>query len=200
MVRGLGGWREVFSSVLLLRVGIVGDPELSIPTPTDSMIRILLRSFQIIVYIVTDLFKSRLGGTCTEPEQKDACARRQLRLKIERTSEEFGRKAFGLEFVWRATGMFSGLRKVINWTVWRDRHPPERETKIGRCAGGRPSPKRRVKGVENVGAPTILPRRLKKKNKKKLGMEVRTWRDSNRIKELLGTSNLKEGSVVAVRE
>jgi hypothetical protein len=34
--------------------------------------------------------------------------RRQLRLKIDRTSEEFDRKAFGLQFVKLATGM-SGI-------------------------------------------------------------------------------------------
>jgi hypothetical protein len=33
----------------------------------------------------------------------------QLHLKIERTSEGMSRKAFGLEFVKRAIGMFSGL-------------------------------------------------------------------------------------------
>jgi hypothetical protein len=38
-------------------------------------------------------------------------------LKIERTSEEFDRKALGLEFVKRATGMSSALRKMRNWTL-----------------------------------------------------------------------------------
>jgi hypothetical protein len=45
-------------------------------------------------------------------------------LKIEKTSEEFDRKAFGLEFVMRATGMSSGLQKMRNWTLWRDWPPP----------------------------------------------------------------------------
>jgi hypothetical protein len=38
MVQGFGRWREVFSCVLVLRVGLVGDPERSVPNPTDGMI------------------------------------------------------------------------------------------------------------------------------------------------------------------
>jgi hypothetical protein len=48
---------------------------------------------------------------------KDPGTRRQLRLKIERTSDGFDRKAFGLQFVKRAAGMPSGLREVRNWTL-----------------------------------------------------------------------------------
>jgi hypothetical protein len=40
---------------------------------------------------------------------------------IERTSEEFDRKAFGLAFVKRATGISSGLRKLEDWALWRGR-------------------------------------------------------------------------------
>jgi hypothetical protein len=40
--------------------------------------------------------------------------KRQLRLKFEETSEEFDRKALDLEFVKRATGMSSRLRKIRN--------------------------------------------------------------------------------------
>jgi hypothetical protein len=56
---------------------------------------------------------------------KDPDTRRQLHLMIERTSEGIDRKAFRLEFVKRATGMFSRLQKVRDWTVWRGRRPPE---------------------------------------------------------------------------
>jgi hypothetical protein len=56
-------------------------------------------------------------------------ARRQLCLKIERTSQAIERKVFRLEFVKRITGMFSGLQKVRDWTVWGHQHPPERKSK-----------------------------------------------------------------------
>jgi hypothetical protein len=60
---------------------------------------------------------------------KDPCTRQRLHLKIEGTSEEFDMKAFGLEFMKRATWMFSRLQKVRDWAVWRDWRPPERENK-----------------------------------------------------------------------
>jgi hypothetical protein len=53
----------------------------------------------------------------------------QLWLESERTTSEFDRKAFRLELMKRATGMFSGLQKVRDWAVWRYRRPPERENK-----------------------------------------------------------------------
>lgn len=56
---------------------------------------------------------------------KDPYTRQQLRLKIEGTSEESGRKAFRLELVKRATRMFSRLWKVSDWAVLKDWHPPE---------------------------------------------------------------------------
>jgi hypothetical protein len=56
--------------------------------------------------------------------------RRQLLLKIKRISEEFDRKAFGLEFVKRATGMSSGLREMRNWALCRCRPPPKRKKKL----------------------------------------------------------------------
>jgi hypothetical protein len=43
---------------------------------------------------------------------KDPGTRRQVRLKIERTSDGFNRRAFGLEFVKRAAGMSSGFWEV----------------------------------------------------------------------------------------
>jgi hypothetical protein len=61
---------------------------------------------------------------------KDLGTRWELRLKIERTSQMIDRKAFGLEFVKRALWMFSGLRKMTDWTVWRDRRPPKRKKNL----------------------------------------------------------------------
>jgi hypothetical protein len=55
--------------------------------------------------------------------------RRQLCLKIERTSEGIDRNAFKLEFMKRATRMFNGLRKMMNWALWRGRPPPKRKNK-----------------------------------------------------------------------
>jgi hypothetical protein len=65
---------------------------------------------------------------------KNQGTRRQLLLKIKRISEVFDRKTFGLEFVKRAIGMSSGLRKMGNWTLWRRRPPPER-SRTGHCGG-----------------------------------------------------------------
>jgi hypothetical protein len=45
---------------------------------------------------------------------KDPGTRRQLRLKIERTSDGFDRKAFRLELVKRGAGMSSGLQQIRN--------------------------------------------------------------------------------------
>jgi hypothetical protein len=50
---------------------------------------------------------------------KNARRRWPLRLKSERTTSEFGRKALGLEFVKREDAMSSGLRKIRKWTLWR---------------------------------------------------------------------------------
>jgi hypothetical protein len=58
---------------------------------------------------------------------KNPGTRRQLNLKIERTSEEFNRKALVLEFMKRATRMFSGLRKMRNLTLWKGRPPLKRK-------------------------------------------------------------------------
>jgi hypothetical protein len=74
---------------------------------------------------------------------KDPGTRRQLRLKIERTSDGFQRKAFGVAFVKRATGMSSGLRRVRNWTFWRGRPPLEREIRNWTLWRGRLRPKRK---------------------------------------------------------
>jgi hypothetical protein len=43
---------------------------------------------------------------------KNPGTRRKLRLKMKRTSEEFSRKAFGLEFMKRAIRMSNGLWKM----------------------------------------------------------------------------------------
>jgi hypothetical protein len=58
---------------------------------------------------------------------KKPSTRLQMLLKTKRTSEKFERKAFGLEFVKRATGMPSGLWrgrttsewKIKDWALWR---------------------------------------------------------------------------------
>jgi hypothetical protein len=57
---------------------------------------------------------------------KNPGTRQQPRLKIERTSEEFNRKALGLEFVKRANRM----RKMRNWTLWRGGPSPKREKRL----------------------------------------------------------------------
>jgi hypothetical protein len=44
-------------------------------------------------------------------------------------SEGIDRKTFGLEYVKRETGMFTGLWKVTDWTVWRGQRHPEPENK-----------------------------------------------------------------------
>jgi hypothetical protein len=70
--------------------------------------------------------ETELRGT---KRMKNQGTRQQLCLKIESTSEEFVRKAFGLEFVKWETGMPSGLRKMRNCTLWRGRPPPKWEEK-----------------------------------------------------------------------
>jgi hypothetical protein len=56
---------------------------------------------------------------------KDPGTRRQLCLKIKGTSDRIDKKAFGLELVKRATGMFSRLRRMMGWTMWRGQPPPK---------------------------------------------------------------------------
>jgi hypothetical protein len=56
--------------------------------------------------------------------------RRWLRLKIEMTSEGIDKKAFGLKFVKRATGISSRLRKIRNWALWRAWPPPKRKKRL----------------------------------------------------------------------
>jgi hypothetical protein len=48
----------------------------------------------------------------------------QLRLGSERTTSRRYRKTIGLEIVKRAVGLFSGLRKIRNLTLWRGRPSP----------------------------------------------------------------------------
>jgi hypothetical protein len=54
----------------------------------------------------------------------------QLWLGSKRTTSEFDRKAFGLEFVKQATGMSSGLQKMRNWTLWRGRPPLKQKKRL----------------------------------------------------------------------
>jgi hypothetical protein len=72
---------------------------------------------------------------------KDPGTRQQLHLKIERTLDGFDRKAFGLEFMKRATGMSSGLWEVREWTLWRGLPPLEREIRNWTLWRGWPPPK-----------------------------------------------------------
>jgi hypothetical protein len=62
-----------------------------------------------------DELQGRNAGRWKGPEckigMKNPGTRRQLRLEIERTSEELDRKAFGLEFVKRATDCPAGCGK-----------------------------------------------------------------------------------------
>jgi hypothetical protein len=76
---------------------------------------------------------------------KDPRTRRHLRLQIERTTQEFNRRALGLEFVKRANGTSSGLLKIRNWTLWRGRPPPKRKKTTRRGGAGNvetPAPQR----------------------------------------------------------
>jgi hypothetical protein len=69
---------------------------------------------------------------------KNQGTRWRLRLKIERALEEFNRKAFGLEFVMRATGMSSGLRKTRNWNLWRGHPLLSEKSRTGHFGGVSP--------------------------------------------------------------
>jgi hypothetical protein len=70
---------------------------------------------------------------------KDSGNRRQLHW----TSDGFDRKAFGLEFVKRATGMSSRLQKMRNWTLCKGRTPLEQKIKDWALWRGQPPPKRK---------------------------------------------------------
>jgi hypothetical protein len=83
---------------------------------------------------------------CKGPDDPDT--RRKLRFQIERTSEEIDRAAFGLEFAKRATGMFSGLRKVTRWALWSGQRPLERENKDRTLLMGKPPPKQQKNLLE----------------------------------------------------
>jgi hypothetical protein len=61
---------------------------------------------------------------------KEPQTRWQLRLKSERTTSEFDRYAFGLEFIKRPNDMFSRLQRIRIWTLWRGRPPPKRKKKL----------------------------------------------------------------------
>jgi hypothetical protein len=82
--------------------------------------------------------KRRWKGPECKTLIKDPGTRRQLRFKIERTSDGFDRKAFGLEFVKRAARMPSRLRQIRNWTVGRGRPPPNRKNLLVALAQGDP--------------------------------------------------------------
>jgi hypothetical protein len=67
---------------------------------------------------------------------KDPDTRRQLRLRIKRTSDRIDRKTFRLETLKRANKMSSRLEKVRKWTLWRDRPPPKRHPPSPQKGGG----------------------------------------------------------------
>jgi hypothetical protein len=71
--------------------------------------------------------KRRWKGPECKTGIKDPGTRRQLRIKIERTSDGFDRKAFGLEFMKGVAGMSSRLQQIRNWSVWRGLSPPDRK-------------------------------------------------------------------------
>jgi hypothetical protein len=80
--------------------------------------------------------------------------RRQLRLKIQRTSEEFDREAFGLEFIKRPNRTFGGSLKIRNWTLWGvDRLQDEKKAAVRA-------------GAVNVEAPTPSDTERKKAKQK----------------------------------
>jgi hypothetical protein len=90
---------------------------------------------------------------------KDPDTRRQLRLKVGRTSEGINRKAFGLEFVKKETGMFSRLRKVRLDSVEGLVSSRARKQGSDIVEGLTPSKTEEptstvnVRGAKNVGAP-----------------------------------------------
>jgi hypothetical protein len=67
----------------------------------------------------TNIQEETLEGPGTENWNKEPGTRWQLCLKIKTTLEEFDRKAFGSEFMKRATRISSRLQKMRNWTLWR---------------------------------------------------------------------------------
>jgi hypothetical protein len=56
---------------------------------------------------------------------KEHQTRRQLRLRIKRTSNKIDGKTFRLEMVKRANETSSWLRRIRIWRVWKDRLPPK---------------------------------------------------------------------------
>jgi hypothetical protein len=74
---------------------------------------------------------------------KNPGTRQKLHLQIKRTSEEFNRKAFGLEFMKQATRMSSGLWVMRNWTLSRGWPPPKQKIKDWAFWSGRPPPKQK---------------------------------------------------------
>jgi hypothetical protein len=56
---------------------------------------------------------------------KDPSTRRQLRLRIKKTSDEIFRGEIAKQVVGT-----SELRRMKKWTLWRGRHPPKRKKKI----------------------------------------------------------------------
>jgi hypothetical protein len=83
----------------------------------------------------------------------------QLRLGSERTTSGIYKKTIGLEFLKRAVGISSGLRKIRNWTLWWGQPTPKRKNLvalIALLAQDEPgSGEHRLIGI-------ALPRRLKK--------------------------------------
>jgi hypothetical protein len=60
---------------------------------------------------------------------KDPDTRRQLRLRIQKMSDEIFRRKIAKQVV----GTSSGLQKIRNWTLWRGRLPPKQ--KKSSCTG-----------------------------------------------------------------
>jgi hypothetical protein len=92
-------------------------------------------------------------------------------LKIDRTSDGFDTKPFGLEHMKRSSGISNGSRQIRNWTVWRGWPTSEVEEK--------PTNSISARRARKMGAPAtreFFPTTRKKgeKNKEKIWMMVIT--------------------------
>jgi hypothetical protein len=74
---------------------------------------------------------------------KDPGTKRKPSLKMERISDGFDRKAFGLQFVKQEPEVSSGLLEVKNWALWRTQPPPDWEFRIWILWKDGPHPKRK---------------------------------------------------------
>jgi hypothetical protein len=69
--------------------------------------------------------KIRWKGPECKTGLKDPYTRRQLCLKIERTTEGIDGKTIELEIVKLAVGISSRMRTIMDWTLWRGWPPPK---------------------------------------------------------------------------